>query len=542
MENIINSNESQIENGESRSTEVEKLNDATTEPRSFVEQGGDYRQAEAVQQALSSIIDAPVGKASQGAEVEAGARYCCPPGELPDGSGYLGDGESETDTMAGQEEANTVMGRMPKLREDLSGLQSAGSGEGEKEEATPINLPGPQYCCRPGELPDGSGYLGGDEDKNDTLDGAGDEKTVQGSLPEMRTDFSEVMYEPGHPPEPKDLDHNTPPHDQVVLEETNTVMGRMPKLREDLSDLQPAGSGEGEKEEATPINLPGPQAAAGKAAAAPLAIPETAEQTSAAAQPVPVVIRVDGSEGAGLDPLGGKDIADVHSAGDLGKILPENLPEAKVLGIGMGAHGLIEKGVRTNTGLGGLVNGSGTSGGGPAVISTGGKGKEPGAPSGVDEKAWGRHQRSLDVQGMKEGGSTTVTDKDTGVTYTMGKDGVWRPQETDDETPPAQTNTEGDPIDGDFGMPYTGSGTGGSAPEPDILGGPDVESSHLTPIISIDGKGVSGGGTTEDGDDSGKFNGDPQDPALSASASRPNNPDDPDYYTPDILKTVGDVR
>ena len=166
-ENII-SNESGIENSESRNVEKEKLDDATNEPRSFIEQNGDYEQAEAIQKALEEL---PIP--------------CCPPGDLPNGSGVLVEEgeiaemdnplENESKVATGPEmrdisdeevemgpvkqpldwdhgipadrikteDKNTVLGRIPKVRDDLSEATLSGSGDG-KDEATPINLPGPQ--------------------------------------------------------------------------------------------------------------------------------------------------------------------------------------------------------------------------------------------------------------------------------------------------------------------------------------------------------------------------------------------------------------
>jgi hypothetical protein len=50
-------------------------------------------------------------------------------------------------------------------------------------------------------------------------------------------DPSQLEYEPGHPPEPPDLDHG-PPKDKLEIEDDDTALGRMPKMREDLSGLK----------------------------------------------------------------------------------------------------------------------------------------------------------------------------------------------------------------------------------------------------------------------------------------------------------------
>ena len=60
----------------------------------------------------------------------------------------------------------------------------------------------------------------------------------------------DLEYEPGPVQQPPDWSHD-PPLPQVDLEDENTVLGRMPKMREDLSDLKPADSDDDEKDEST---------------------------------------------------------------------------------------------------------------------------------------------------------------------------------------------------------------------------------------------------------------------------------------------------
>lgn len=109
--------------------------------------------------------------------------------------------------------------------------------------------------------------------------------------------------------------------------------------------------------------------------------------------------------------------------------------------------------------------------------------------------------------------------------------------------------TKGQSVDGVQPVPYTGSGTGHHEKTPHGPGqGPDVEANFLRMIAAKGGQAVnttayvgygssgstsfspSGGG---EADDAGKFHG-----GLTASAGRPNNPDDPDYYTPNELKVA----
>ncbi len=88
-------------------------------------------------------------------------------------------------------------------------------------------------------------------------------------------------------------------------------------------------------------------------------------------------------------------------------------------------------------------------------------------------------------------------------------------------------------VDAGNPVPYTGGAAKGMHPKPQTIGGKDVESGHYTPLVSVGGKTVSGGGTSgEPGTewDEGHWYG-----GLFGSAGRPNDPDNPDYYTPNIL-------
>ena len=90
----------------------------------------------------------------------------------------------------------------------------------------------------------------------------------------------------------------------------------------------------------------------------------------------------------------------------------------------------------------------------------------------------------------------------------------------------ANTIDDGSPI------PYTGSGGWGEKPQPQVIGGLDEDSGHFNAVVSVGGKTVGGSGGNEPGTegDEGHWYG-----GIFASAGRPNNPDDPDYYTPNVL-------
>jgi hypothetical protein len=114
------------ETGESRSAELQALDNATFEPNAYIEQTGDFQQAEAIQTALTAMVKPAVS--TQEAEAT--------PFPLP------------------HPEEGTIVGGQPKVRGDLD---QATTGS-EKSEATPINLPGPQPAST------ASGSAGGEAD------------------------------------------------------------------------------------------------------------------------------------------------------------------------------------------------------------------------------------------------------------------------------------------------------------------------------------------------------------------------------------------
>ncbi|NQU30494.1 MAG: hypothetical protein HQ525_07480 [Anaerolineae bacterium] len=324
MEENIISNEDNLESGETRKTENQELDDATNEPRSLVEKNENYEQAEAIQNALETLVDNEKVDPSQ-LEYDPG-----PVQQPPDWD----HGPPKDEVDLGDE--NTVLGRQPKLREDLSDLEPAGSDDDEKVEATPINTPGPVPGAEatpintpsPTAQTEDNSLLGRQSSARDDLDqvteneesGKGDEATpinlpgpAVAEAPEpgphpfpnvaieddgtggrmnkvglSPDDVKNVAFgdkegnnisghkEPGDPPPPPDMSGLTAlsPDDvkleggqstyQSISDEAISVkneeegLASQAKVRGDLDDLSSQNS-EDEKDEATPINLPGPQ-------------------------------------------------------------------------------------------------------------------------------------------------------------------------------------------------------------------------------------------------------------------------------------------
>ena len=135
MEENIFANEEQLESAESQETGKQELDDATNEPRSFVENNGDYEQAEAIQNSLESLVKNETIDTSQ-------LEYDPGPVQQPPEWDH-GPPKDEVNL----EDDNSIEGRQPKLRGDLSDLEPAGSDDDGKVEATPINLPNPQAAA-----------------------------------------------------------------------------------------------------------------------------------------------------------------------------------------------------------------------------------------------------------------------------------------------------------------------------------------------------------------------------------------------------------
>jgi hypothetical protein len=246
-----------------------------------------------------------------------------------------------------------------------------------------------------------------------------------------------------------------------------------------------------------------------------------------------------------------------------GRIIPELAKNAKGF-IGEGTHGMLDgaaskkvaSGKIKGYGPGAIDNthstkgtsfgkdsmpGSskiGTSGGGPAVHGYGpglvgkttfthvsdnkhggidiSKGESNDSAYGTAMRAWEDAQTDWVTGG---GGFYEITDGKNTYTISWDMNGMvfWK----------------SNPINNISPIPYTGSSSSGEKPEPQKIGGKDVESGHYTPLVSIGGKTVSGGGVGgEPGTewDEGHWYG-----GLFGSAGRPNDPDNPDYYTPNVL-------
>jgi hypothetical protein len=255
------------ESGENaENTEEQKLDDATFEPRSYVEQAGDYRQAESIQNNLTALA----GNAKP-AEESVTAVPPHVPGEADRSKVTASPGEGEGDTVdaipitvpdvqaspeqtgylpipipeprehpSAETPEENVLGRRPRINEGP--FEPAGSGKGGEENITPINLPNIRRTAdastaepvvpskispipvKPQQMPD------------DALD------SVASAYP-MIPDGAFMGPWGGN------YKIKTPPNEKSVTDSR-------PPIREDLEKIAPAVEDNG-KVEATPIPLSG---------------------------------------------------------------------------------------------------------------------------------------------------------------------------------------------------------------------------------------------------------------------------------------------
>jgi hypothetical protein len=119
---------------ESEKEEVQKLDEATFEPRSLIEETADYKQAEAIQEKFTAVVDNAVSQAAE------------------DTSGQTSQIHSDTGTqqvldISHKEMTGTIEAPLPTnvvQAETTGSAMGAVKGPGSQQvEITPINLPRP---------------------------------------------------------------------------------------------------------------------------------------------------------------------------------------------------------------------------------------------------------------------------------------------------------------------------------------------------------------------------------------------------------------
>jgi hypothetical protein len=372
---------------------------------------------------------------------------------------------------------------------------------------------------------------------------------------------------------------------RLAVEQDESLAGQQPKASEGPFEKASDEGGDDGKD-ATPINLPDVQEANDQGISAPIeqgkvitdpltgksfgdqgstspgetenpvALEPQAEKTGQDGTFEAQAPKIDDEEAGQLQASTGKvgmDDEQIRSIPGPGKLIPEDMPLDKKDFIGQGTHGMLDgsgpaknfpghiqgygpgaghpshdtkvPGADIKNPLGQYTHGGSSSGGGPAVHGYGPGTKSEGQTYNYEGDPEEKKSESK-FYGKFEGqaGSdchSTVNHKTGDLTLTC------KTKEGDTHIY-HWSNT----IDGGNPTPYTGSGTGGEKPQPQVIGGLDAESGHFNAVVSIGGKTVGGGGGNEPGteDDEGHWYG-----GIFASAGRPNDPDNPDYYTPNVL-------
>jgi hypothetical protein len=220
-----------------------RLDDATFEPQALIEQSGDFRQAEVIQDAFVAVMDGAA--ANKDAESEkAPAEDAQPPAMIDAGE----------DTVAGRE-PKIVDGVFEKLPEDGP----------DKASITPINLP---------DYQDANGSNSAAVDAGEDTVAGREPKIVGGvfeKLPEDGPDKASIT--PINLPDYQDANG---PKSAAVDSGEDTVAGREPKIVDAILTKKSGGEG-GDKENITPINLPNIKDALGNAGSAETAVRQSTD-------------------------------------------------------------------------------------------------------------------------------------------------------------------------------------------------------------------------------------------------------------------------
>jgi len=525
--------EERLEGAESTERiEEQAMQDAAHEPGARIEETQDFEQAEAIENELKEAMETGgQGHSLPGSEVSA------TPINLPDKADAATGGEGG---RPGSDVSATPI-NLPDKADAAVG--SEGGHPGSEVSATPINLP---YVANETEGGEG-GRPGGDvaatpinlPDKADVArvgveqtQGYEQSEGVEGALTEAMSNMeATVAARPevaGTPEAPESQaqdpltgkgygEQSQSPGDDTGEEEPQMAKPYGESLdtstRADaVSDFQPVGQDLSDKDIDTG-HIDGNE---------------------------PVYEMDDQTSGNGQD-LGKGDAPLSEKVGGISpqRLGPENMPQEKQVPYGVGKNGMLfpdgGKGL-PGSGKGMPGGGSGTSGGSLPVGGRGGGsvGKGGGHTEKSDLGRW------LTMKSMENETPGYVPEPDGNGYWVQDKNGDWHYQEVDHEEAPAEKPPQGDPIDGDQPMPYTGGApaAGGGNPDPDEpVGGLDSDSGKVFPVY---GKGTGGkkGGRTpgdKDGDDdSGHFLGDPN---LSGDVDTASpDPGDLDYNEANTLE------
>jgi len=264
--------------------ETRALDDATFKSADYLEQTGDFKQAELIQTSLEAVMYSITTEGTTAMQLDPEAVSNIP---LPLPTPEQG-GESPQAVLP----EDSVAGRFPSMQEGP--FEPPGGGDDEGDNITPINLPGPQST-------------------------AGEEIGFK-FMPKEPGGSAEIplpgiVEEAGDFPAPMPSPEKEPAY-QVAYEETSgSLTGNRPGIRGDLDQVTAAGSDSPGGDEATPITLPGPRGIASQSAnEAP-----AGESPQAVLPEDSVAGRQAGMQEGPLEPPGGGE-------DDKDDITPINLP------------------------------------------------------------------------------------------------------------------------------------------------------------------------------------------------------------------------
>jgi len=217
--------EENLEGAEVRQEEVRELDEATHEPESHVEQTRDHAEAEVIETAFTELVDNAVEQGT--GQVESAPLPLPPPGTQEMGGAAM---------ASGQEEIEVLPIPNPRPADEISVMPIPTPHPADEISALPIPNPHPA---------------------------------------------DEISGVPLPLPSPSDQEVVTA---QMAAGEQQVRQDQMPGTHEGATDNRDK---DGDRDEATPINLPGPETAQVNEGASPLPIPQPDDEISATPIPGP---------------------------------------------------------------------------------------------------------------------------------------------------------------------------------------------------------------------------------------------------------------
>jgi hypothetical protein len=234
-----------------KSTEAQKLDDATFEPRAVVERTGDYKQSESIQAAFSNVVSASIASANQDLTHIHTANETYYTGERASGPHPHTFGQDRK--PAEDPNGDKTRTGFPNMNElgPSSYLDSAETGGNSSDS----NLASVQPPPPPPDRTEGEGSSHAVVSRRI----AGNPVTAISEQPHQEK--TKPIHAPVDPTSDSGIGDPIIPSVMADVGQPNTISGQQPKVVDGVFSGKD-DDGDGDKEHITPINLPGIQHAA----------------------------------------------------------------------------------------------------------------------------------------------------------------------------------------------------------------------------------------------------------------------------------------